>query len=196
MVRKSLRKVSRRKFSRRKMKRKTMKRKTMKHKTMKRKTMRRNKGGGLFGSKKKNKSSAEAEVDLSAPDVLELMEKYHGTPFAADWKAQVEAARIADEKKQLETMWGEVLGDEGVEGLHVDVVGCREGGGPRLLKFLHQVGFEILGLVPELVKPLAETLVVLITVHHDVQLAVMAESGEGQIRRADHGDAVLVLLSP
>ena len=55
------------------------------------------------------------------------------------------------------------------------------------------MGFKILGLVPEIVKPLAETLMVLVAVDDHVQLGVVAEAGEGEVGGSDHGDAVLVI---
>ena len=82
--------------------------------------------------------------------------------------------------------------DQCVEGLHVDVVRTDRCDSPRLLYLLHKSFVEILGLAPEVLEPLSELRVVIVTLDDDVKLGVMGDSREGKVRGPNNSDAPFV----
>ena len=139
-----------------------------------------------------------ADVTLAKPHHIgderatEIPDHLNRLPYGHLLKTRQLAENIVI-PEQLRLVLGlQPVPDQGVERLHVDVVGTNLRRGPGRLKLRHQGFVERLRLLPQIVEPMHQFAVVLVALNDDVQLGVVRQTRQRQIGRSDNGDSLLV----
>ena len=79
-----------------------------------------------------------------------------------------------------------------IQGFEVDVVGSHLSEWPRLAQFPCQLLVEGLGLVPQVLEPLAQCGVVGVAMHEDIEFSIVGDAGQREVAGTDDGDAIFL----